>query len=173
MTELTHSFLWVLLSLPSDPGFDTAVDLAPSLGGGAIGAFLTTLIIGAILIAAVPEYMRNTMTSMAREPVGSFLYGLFALLALLVVTVVLIVILIGIVVAIPLALLAGLVWAVGATIGYIAIADRLIGHGDGWALPLLVAAIINGGLMLTGVGGLVSFAVGATGFGAVIRGHLD
>jgi hypothetical protein len=172
MTELTRSFLWSILSVPSGPGFDTAVDLAPSLGGSAVGAFLTTLIIGAILIAVVPEYTKNTMTSMAQEPVGSFLYGLLALLTLLVVTVVLIVTLIGVVVAIPLALLAGLVWAVGAAIGYIAIADRLIGHGDSWALPLLVAAVINGGLTLTGVGGLVSFGVGATGFGAVIRGYL-
>lgn len=172
MNELTHSLSWMIFSLGPGSEFDVSVDLGPSLGGGAVGAFLTTLIIGAILIAVAPDYTQSTMASMAREPVGSFLYGLLALLALLVVTVVLVLTLIGIIVAIPLVLLAGLVWALGAAIGYLAIADRLVGHGDGWATPLIIAAIINGGLTLTGVGGLVSFAVGATGFGAVLRGYL-
>ncbi|MFB6227171.1 MAG: hypothetical protein ABEH88_01060 [Halobacteriales archaeon] len=199
MNELGHPLSRVVLLLDPGSAFDVSVDLygstellielasavpgeylsgllstriGPSLGGGAVGAFLTTLIIGAILIAVVPDYAQSTMTSMAREPVGSFLYGLLALLALLVVTVALILTLIGIVVAIPLVLFTGLVWGVGAAIGYLAIADRLIGHENGWTTPLLIASIINGGLTLTGVGGLVSFAVGATGFGAVLRGFL-
>jgi hypothetical protein len=172
MNQLAHPISYAVLLLDPGSGFDVSVDLGPSLGGGAVGAFLTTLIIGAILIAVVPEYTRSMMASMAREPIGSFLYGLLALLALLVVTVVLILTFIGIVVAIPLVLLSALMWAVGAAIGYLAIADRLVGHGDGWTKPLLIAAIINGGLTLTGVGGLVSFAVGATGFGAVLRGYL-
>jgi hypothetical protein len=173
MNTLAHSLPWVLLSLDPGPGFDVSADLGPGLGGGAVGAFLTTLVIGGILIAAVPAYTKDRMTSMAREPIESFLYGLLALLALLVVTVVLILTLIGVLVAIPLAVLTGLVWAVGAAIGYLAIADRLIGHEDGWLKPLLIAGIINGGLTLTGVGGLVSFAVGATGFGTVLRAYLD
>ena len=45
----------------------------------------------------------------------------------------------------------------------------LVGREDGWLKPLVVAALINGGLTLTGIGGLVSFAVGAAGFGALLR----
>jgi hypothetical protein len=160
------------LVVGSEPGMDVGTDLASGLGGGALGAFLTTLIVGAILIAVVPEYTQSKMVAVAREPVPSLLYGLLALLALIVAIVVLVLTLIGVVVAIPLVIVATLVWSVGAVIGYLAIADRLIGHADGWLKPLLVASVINGGLALTGVGGLVSFAVGAAGFGAVLRGYL-
>ncbi|WP_256493302.1 hypothetical protein [Natronococcus zhouii] len=37
--------------------------------------------------------------------------------------------------------------------------------------PLLVATVINGGLALTGIGGIISFLVGAVGFGAVLRDY--
>lgn len=173
MNTLAHSLLWVVLSLDPAPGFDISTDLGPGLGGGAVSAFITTIIISGILIAAVPDYTKDRMASMAREPIESFLYGLLAILVLLVVTVVLFLPLIGVVVAIPLAIVTALVWAVGASIGYLAVADRLIGHEDGWLKPLLIAGIMNGGLTLTGVGGLVSFAIGATGFGTVLRAYLD
>jgi hypothetical protein len=172
MNTLAHSVLWAILLLNPDSGFDVSVDLGPGLGGGAVGAFLTTHIVGGILLAVLPDYTMDRMTSVAREPIPSFLYGLLGLLGLVIVTVVLFLTLIGILVAIPLAVVTGLVWGVGAAIGYLAVADRLIGHDDGWLKPLLIAGIMNGGLTITGVGGLVSFAVGATGFGAVIRGYL-
>jgi len=78
-----------------------------------------------------------------------------------------------IVVAIPLLIVAIVVWIVGAVIASLAIADRLIGHEDGWLKPLLVAGAINGGLALTGVRGIVSFAVGAAGLGTVLRAYLE
>lgn len=90
--------------------------------------------------------------------------GLIVLLAITIV---------GIVVVIPLALVAAVVWVVGVTIGYLAIADRLVGREDGWTTPLLVATGINGALPLTGIGGLVSFAVGAVGVGAVINDYRE
>jgi hypothetical protein len=37
----------------------------------------------------------------------------------------------------------------------------------------LIAAAINGGLTLTGIGALVSFCVGAAGFGVVVRDYLS
>lgn len=46
-----------------------------------------------------------------------------------------------------------------------------MGHVVGWFAALVVAAI-NGGLALTGIGGIVSFCVGAAGSGAVIRDWL-
>ena len=172
VNDLVHPIVETALVVGAEPGFNVDVDLASGLGGGALGAFLTTLIVGAILIAILPEYTQSRMDAVVRDPVPSFLYGLLAFLALIVVTVVLVLTVIGILVAIPLVLVATLLWSVGAVIGYLAIADRLIGHADGWLKPLLVASVINGGLALTGVGGLVSFAVGAAGFGTVLRGYL-
>jgi hypothetical protein len=60
-------------------------------------------------------------------------------------------------------------WAVGSTVAFLAIADRLVDRGDDWLKPLLVAAAINGGLALTGVGGILALLVGIAGFGAVLR----
>jgi hypothetical protein len=148
------------------------VDAGTSLVGSAVGTFLTTLVVGAILVAVAPEYTERMMDRVVEEPVGSFVYGLVCLLFVLLVTIVLVVTIIGILLAIPFALLAGVIWAVGAAIAYLAIADRLVGRDDGWTKPLLVAAALNGGLTLTGIGGIVSFCVGAAGFGAVLRDWL-
>lgn len=49
----------------------------------------------------------------------------------------------------------------------------LLGSAVGAFLTtLIVAATINGGLTLTGIGGIVTFAVGTTGFGTVLRAYL-
>jgi hypothetical protein len=143
-----------------------------SVLGSAVGAFLTTLIVGAILIAVVPDYTRDRMTEVLDEPIGSFLYGVAALIGLFLAIIVFAITLIGIPIAIVLALLAYVIWAVGASIAFLAIGDRLVGHGGGWTTPLVVGAAINGGLTLTGIGGIVTFAVGATGFGTVLRAYL-
>lgn len=139
------------------------------LAGSAVAAFLTTLVVGAIMIAVAEEYTEARMVDILGEPVGTFLYGIAVLLLLFLATIVLVVTVVGIFVAVPLLLAAYLVWAVGAAIAFLAVGDRLVGHEDGWAKPLVIGAAINGGLTITGIGGIVSFAVGAAGFGAVIR----
>ena len=136
---------------------------------GALGTFLTTLILGAILIAIAPEYTEQQMAEVIEQPVEAFLFGLIALVVLVIVVIVLVLTILGILVAIPLLLLAYLAWAVGATIAFLSIGDRLVGREDGWTKPLLVAASINGGLALTGVGGIISFVIGAVGFGVVLE----
>jgi len=156
----------------AEPGFDISIDLGTGLGGGAVGAFLTTLIVGAILVAVAEEYVEAKMTEVVEEPVDSFLYGIFALLALVVLIFLMVLSVVLIIIAIPLAVIATIAWAAGASIAFLAIAERLIGREDGWLKPLLLAAGINGALALTGIGGLVSFAVGAAGFGAVLRDYL-
>jgi hypothetical protein len=161
----------VLLQPGPGPGFERvpAVDPTVGLGGGAFSAFLTTLLVGGILVALAPGYTERLMDRVRDDAVGSFIYGLLALVALLLVTILLVITIVGILLAIPLAFIAGLAWAAGASVAFLAIADRLVGREDGWLKPLLVAALINGGLTLTGIGGLVSFAVGAAGFGALLR----
>lgn len=141
------------------------------LAGGGIGAFLSTLIVGAILLALIPDYTVHKVKNVYGDPVTSFLYGFLALVLLLIAVVILVISIVGILVAIPLVILAWLVWAVGATIAFLAIGDRLVGHSDGWVKPLLVGAAINGGLALTGIGGIVSFIIGAIGFGTILRDY--
>jgi len=162
------------LSTVVDPGsgFDIDIAVGQGLAGGAVGAFLTTLVVGAIAVAVFPERTEALMAVVVEEPVESFVYGILVLVGLALVTVLLFVTLIGIVVAVPLLFVAYLLWAVGATIAYLAIADRLVGHDDGWLSALLVAALLNGALAATGVGGVVGLAVGAAGFGAVVKPYL-
>ena len=161
----------VVLQPGPGPGFEPvpAVDPGVGLGGGAFGAFLSTLLIGGILVALAPGYTERLMDRVRGEVVDSFIYGLLALVALILLMVLLAITIVGILVVIPLAIVVGLAWAAGASIAFLAVADRLVGREDGWLKPLVVAALINGGLTLTGIGGLVSFAVGAAGFGALLR----
>lgn len=149
------------------------VDPVVGVGGGAIGAFVTTLVLGAILVAVAPGLLDRTMTQTRENPVGSFVYGLVCLVFAILVTVVLAITVVGILIAIPFAILTYLIWAVGATVAFLTIAAELVDPEDGWAKPLLVAAGLNGLLTLTAIGGIVSFLVGAAGFGAVLRDYLE
>ncbi|MCG1003439.1 MULTISPECIES: hypothetical protein [Halobacterium] len=154
-------------------GLDIDVTLGQGLAGGAVGAFLTTLVVGAIAVAVFPERTETLMARVLDDPVNSFAYGLFSVLALALMAVLLVFTVVGIVVALPLVLVAYVVWAVGAAVAYLAIADRLVGHEDGWLKALLVAATINGALAATGVGALLAVVVGITGFGAVLQPYLE
>ena len=148
------------------------VDPLASVVSSAVGAFLTTLVVGAILVAVAPDSLERMMATVTEEPVGSFVYGLVALLAVVVATVILVITIVGILLAVPSAIPAAIIRAVEAVVAHLAIADRLVGREDGWTKPLLVAAAIDGGLTLTGIGGIVSFRIGAAGFGAVLKDRL-
>jgi len=151
------------------------VDLNPvaNVVQGAVGSALTTLVVGAILTAVAPEFLEDRMAAVVDDPVGSFVYGFLVLLFLALASLVLVLTIVGIFVVIPLVLLAYVVWAVGATVTFLAIAERLVDReGDDWVQTLLVAAALNGGLVLTGVGGILAFCIGAAGFGAVLEDHL-
>jgi len=155
------------------PNVDVSIDPAFGVLGSAVGAFLTTLVVGAVLVALAPEYTERTMAAVVDNTVGTFLYGIVCLVFVVLVTFVLVITVIGVLVAVPFALAAFLVWAVGAAVAFLAIGDRLVGHDDGWLRPLAVGGAVNGVLALTAVGGIVSFAVGAAGFGAVLRDWLE
>lgn len=88
-------------------------------------------------------------------------------LAFILVVILLAITIIGLLVLIPLALVLYVLWAFGLAVGFLAIADRLVGRDDGWLVPLLIAAGLNAALVLSAVGGIVGFVVGAAGFGAV------
>ncbi|MEF8820998.1 MAG: hypothetical protein V5A52_01860 [Halovenus sp.] len=149
-----------------EPGFN--IDIQLGLGGGAFGVFLTTLLVGALLVALAPAYTDRMKRSLTEEPIDSFIYGVLALVGLILVTFLLVLTIIGIFVVVPLAITAYVLWAVGSAIAFLLIGERIVDAED-WKLPLLVGAAINGALALTGIGGLVSFCIGAAGFGAVLR----
>ncbi|WP_135820836.1 hypothetical protein [Halostella litorea] len=172
MLEPLRPVLFRVLQVQPDSGFHVDIDLGTGLGGGAVGAFLTTLAVGAIMIAVVPEYTERMMESLADEPVDALVYGLACLVGLVLLIVLLVFSLIGIVAAVPLALVAWLAWAVGSAVAFLTIGERLVGRDDGWLKPLLLGAVINGGLAATGVGGIIAFVVGAAGFGTVLQSQL-
>lgn len=151
---------------PFDP---VGVDPAVGLGSGAFGTFLSTLIVGALLLVLAPDWTRSRMRAVSRNPFGSFVYGVVALLVAAFVVVLLFVTVVGIVIAVPLALLVYLVWVGGAVIAYLAIAERFVDVDDDWVVALVVAAALNGVLTFTGIGALLSFCIGAAGFGTLLR----
>ncbi|MFB6136880.1 MAG: hypothetical protein ABEJ42_00880 [Halobacteriaceae archaeon] len=135
--------------------------------------FLTTLAVGAVLVSLTPAFTRARMARVVADPVGSLVSGLVCLVFVVLVTVVLVFTVVGIVVAVPFAVAAFAVWAVGSAVAFLAVGDRLVGHEEGWLRPLLVGAAVNGALTVTGLGALLSFCVGAAGFGAVLRDWLE
>lgn len=171
MTTVAAAVSTLLQPAPvADP---TGLDVSVTLGGGATGTFLTTLLVGAVMVALAPDYTERMMAEVRDDPVGTFSYGIASLLVVALVAVLLVVSIVGFLFVVPFVVLAYLLWAVGAVVAFLAVADRLVGRDDGWLVPLVVAAAINGGLALTGVGGLVALCVGAAGFGAVLRDRLD
>lgn len=156
--------------LQAVPPFDpVGVDPAVGLGGGAVGTFVSTLIVGAILLVVAPAWTKARMRRVSQSPIGNFAYGFVVLVIAIVVIVLFAITLIGLVVAIPLAFLLYLAWIVGAVIAYLAIADRFVDVDDDWVVALVVAAALNGVLTLTGIGALLSFCIGAAGFGTLLR----
>lgn len=126
-------------------GIEVKLEGPSSLVGGAVGAFATTLVVGAILTAIVPDYTERMVGEILDDLVASFLYCFLGLILLAVSVVALALTVVGILVAIPLVVLVYLAWAVRATVVFLTVGDRLVGHEDGWLKLLLIAAAINGG----------------------------
>jgi hypothetical protein len=173
--NLVATASWLLLQLGDlTNAVSVDVDLDPAVGlfSSAVGSFLLTVAVGAIMVALAPAFTESKMERIRAEPLGSFLYGFTCLVFVVLVTVVLVITIIGILVAIPFLLATMAIWAVGSAIAFLAIAERLVDAEDGWLRPLLLAGALNGGLALSGIGWLLSFCVGAAGFGAVLREYL-
>lgn len=163
------------VALQMDPGGPMGpmpgVDPVTALVWRAVGSFLTTVVVGAIMIALASGYTERMMADVRDEPVESFVYGFVAVLVVILAVVLFAITFVGIVVAIPLAIVAGLATAAGAAVAYLAIGEALVGREDGWAKPLLVGAGVAGALALVPLGGLVAFGISAAGFGAMLRDY--
>ncbi len=138
-----------------------------SLAGEALGAVLITLVIGGGLIAFAPTFTDRTTRLVHEEPIGALLYGIGIGIALVIVLVVLIVTIAGILLAIPLALVA----LVFSEIGYLAV-GRVV--SDNWGVALLVAmgaSAIVGGIPI--VGALLGIVLSSLGLGAAYLYYRD
>ncbi len=219
---------WRAVGRVADPdpggGVDVDLDFGTGVGGGAGSALLTTLIVGALLIALKPEFTERKVATVWDRPVGSLLWGLLGIGGVIALAILLVISLVGILLVIPFLLVAYVAWAVGSTVAFLAIGERLAetfdlgsygegsrnargestalddrrsstddgrgsggadSHTDGdgswssradgrdWLVPLLLAALLNGALVLTGIGGVVAFVVGLVGFGALLQDWLE
>ncbi|WP_424018792.1 hypothetical protein ACOZ4N_04770 [Halorientalis pallida] len=175
MIDIAWVLGWAVLQfgdVGSGPGVNVNVDPVAGVASSAVGSFVLTVVVGAIMVTIAPGYTKSKLDTLRDEPVGSFVYGVLTLVLSAIIFVALLFSLIGIPVAIVLFFALLLVWGVGSAIAFLAIADRLVDADDGWLKPLLLAGALNGGLTLTGIGGLVAFCIGAAGFGAVLRDYL-
>lgn len=93
------------------------------------------------------------------------------LLLLAVLVVLLVVSIIGSLVVVPLVVAAWLVWLAGASLVLLAIADRLVGHDDGWIPALLAAAGISAALALSDIGAIITLVLGALGLETILPGR--
>lgn len=128
-------------------------------------AGLITLVIGGGWILLAEEYTIKTTDRIHNDPVETFLYGLAITIALIVVIIALAITIIGLLLAIPLLIVAAIGGLILAELGYLAV-GRLV--DDEWAIALAVAIIVAafaGGVPI--LGGLVGFVVSCMAFGAV------
>lgn len=130
-------------------------------------AFLGTLVVGGILLAAARQYTESVVEQARREAPLAFVWGIGLAVGFVVAFVVLYITVVGILAAIPLAIAFVVVSIVGSAVGYLALATWLLGD-DEWVIALLAAAFVAGVTAVVPVlGGIVTFVVNSVGVGAI------
>lgn len=119
------------------------------------------------------SYLERLIDVVREEPLPSFLWGIGTLVVLACVTFLLVITIVGILVAIPLLLVAFAVYYVGNVIVYVYLGGRAA-DGLGWETTrwghLLVGALGAGIVAaVPAVGGLASFVISAIGVGAIVH----
>ncbi|QSG07777.1 hypothetical protein [Halapricum desulfuricans] len=152
--------------------FGGSPDLVTTLVGGAVITFLATLLSGAFLTTFEPRYTDRMIDAVRARPLGSLLYGLLSMLTARLLVLLLTITVIAAPVALIVLVVAVVAAVLGATIVFLGIAGRLVDIDDHWLTALVLAAALNGGLVLTGVGGLVSLGAAAAGFGAMLNDYI-
>ncbi|MFP9193908.1 hypothetical protein [Natronosalvus vescus] len=127
---------------------------------------LWTLVFGGWLIVAYPEYTERNTQFIRENPLATFGTGLVALIGLFIILFLLILTVIGVLFALPLAILAGIV----AELGFLTV-GRLF--SDDWGVVLLIAVVVAGVLSLIPViGSLLLFCIGACGVGTAVSDYV-
>lgn len=135
----------------------------------AIVGFVSTLFLGAILLALAPEFVDRGVDHIHDEGGACFGWGVLVLVAFVGVSVLLALTVIGIVLVIPLVLGFAAVAFVGNALGYLALFDGVV---DSRKAALVAGAFVAGASNLVPIlGGLVGFVVGSLGVGAIVRDY--
>ncbi len=137
--------------------------------GFAIFKFLTLLVIGSLLLWAVPNFMRNTSVAVRENPLQSLAIGFLVLVVTPIVAVVLMITLIGL--PLGLVLLLGYFFLIYISVIFTAVAvgDRILDKKSNrflaFALGLFIISVL---LLVPVIGGLVDFAAMLLGLGAAM-----
>lgn len=147
----------------------------PSPLASVTGTLILNIIVGVLLITFADEYVEAMLSYVRENTLRSFLWGLGAFLALGIVIFILVITLVGILVALPLALLAIVVGSVGNVLTLMTVTrlacerlDRPDWAANLWALlagSLLVSALVG---LVPILGPVANFVIGTVGFGAVL-----
>ncbi|WP_224269005.1 hypothetical protein [Haloprofundus salinisoli] len=144
-------------STPSTPQISPVVGFVVSLA--------INLVIGGIVVAVAPNYLRRTTARVRNNPVSAFLWGLLTVVGLVVASI----LLITLIVTIPALLVLGLVGnAIVAVV--VGMAVTRSASGDNLFVPLVVGVLIVSLIaQIPILGGVVNFILGMMGVGAIVN----
>lgn len=132
-----------------------------------IGGVVLTLIVGAILLAAAPNYVDAVIEDILEEPLASFAWGVAVFVGLVVLVFLLAITVVGVILVIPLLLIFVIVAIVGNILAWLAVCDGFV---DSRWVALVVAAVVAAAIgFVPIVGPLVGFVISSVGIGAVVR----
>ncbi|WP_224335887.1 hypothetical protein [Haloprofundus halobius] len=148
-------------STPSAPQISPVVAFVASLA--------INLIIGGIVVAVAPNYLRRTAARVRNDPASTFLWGLIAFVGLIVASI----LIITMIVTIPALLILGIVGnvIVSVTLGLVvaggAVDDSLF---KALVVGVLIVSLVG---LIPILGGLVNFVLGMMGGGAMVNEFRD
>lgn len=134
-----------------------------------IGAAVN-LVIGAIVLAAAPDFSRSVVDDARDDPALSVLMGLGVVIGGIVVLVLFAITIIGLIVAIPGFFVYGIVTLVGTTLGAItlgAVIQDAATEGGLWGALVIGVPVTAAVGLIPLFGGLVNLLIGALGIGAM------
>jgi hypothetical protein len=148
----------------TEHGADPTVEFLPA------AAF--TLVVGAFLLLALPEFVDSTAEGVRTEPLTSFWWGVKTLFVAAAAVFLLLLSVVGWALLLPFAIVLALLDVVGSLVALFAVVDGLV-ESQWIALGFATLGLFLVSLLTGLVGAAVGFAIGATGMGAVVRCALD
>ncbi|WP_416839811.1 hypothetical protein [Haloferax sp. DFSO52] len=164
--------LVALAGVASAQSYESASQISPIFRAGL--SFAIDILVGGVLVAALPTYTRETLAEIRDDPGGSFLWGLLVGIGGLIALIVLAITVIGLIVAIPGFLLFIVLSVAGGAIATVFLGStvtRLLSDSrQSLGLSLVIGALIAATFsVIPLIGGLVLFVVDTIGLGVVGR----
>lgn len=148
---------------------DKEMFLAGAAVGWVIFKFLSLLVIGSLLLWALPVFMKNASEAITKQPLQSLGIGFLVLILVPMVAVVLMMTVIGLPLGLVVLLGYFFILYISKVFVAIAVGVRILGHKQNrylsMALGLLILSVV---LLIPVLGGLVDFVVMLLGVGAAI-----